>query len=218
MKHRIRLRRMLGHLLLVAVSGLASYILIPVILSRYNDTKSLRDARMAKAIRFGDYNDEFDRKINGLRTLMLLSFEHDKRMNGADLKETKKDLSKALDERYQIDLDASMWWWPQDFQREVATLKLLSPGEITRLAALIQEYNKSLDATLKGVRPLWHFMDSPDYKFNDENKKRIDEQMAICGNEIEAQRDTRNNLVREISTLFLESDFRTRWRDMVIGF
>lgn len=46
-------------LVLPVVGGLLAYFLIPIALSRYDDVRSLREARLARAVKFGDRNAEF---------------------------------------------------------------------------------------------------------------------------------------------------------------
>jgi len=128
-----------GRLLIIVATGLLSYFLVPLILVRYSETKSLHDARVARGIKLEDYNADFDAKMNGIRTLMSFFADHNQRFSGADLKETKKALFKDFRDRYLIDINATIWYWPQDFQREVVALNLLAPAETEQLKADIQE-------------------------------------------------------------------------------
>jgi hypothetical protein len=203
-------------LFLIAVGFLLTYFLVPVILSRYNETKSLREARLARAIKFGDYNTDFNSKANGLSTLMGFFAHHNQRMKDANLKDAKTELFKNYKDRYLADINATVWWWPQDFGREVATLDLLSASDRVQLDTLVTDYNTSLLATTNALRPLWIFMDSSDYKANDKSLKKIETMIAAMDTEMGHQSAIRNELVQKISGLFANSNYRTRWRDAVV--
>jgi hypothetical protein len=203
-------------LLLIFVTGAVSYFLVPVILSRYNDFKALRDTRLTTALKFGDRNDEFNRKINATATLLRMFGTHNYRMkiSGTDLQEARKELSKDYRERY-LDLDATVWWGPADFVRETAGLDLLSPEEMKQLDAAIQDYNKSVLATMNQVIILWQFLDSPEYKADEQSKKKIDDLEATMDQEFQRQHEIRDEMVNKISAVFRRSNYRTGWRDLV---
>ena len=200
---------------LIAVGFLLTYLLVPVILSRYNETKSLREARLARAIKFGDYNTDFNSKANGISTSMGFFAHHNQRMKDTNLKEAKNELFKNYKDRYLADINSTVWWWPQDFTREVATLDLLSPSEREQLKTLVEDYNKSLLATVKELHPLWVFMDSSDYKANDASLKNIEKMQTSMDTEMGHQSEIRNELVGKISGLFANSNYRTKWWDTV---
>lgn len=205
-------------LLLVTFTALVSYFLIPVITSRYNDIRSLRDARLARAIRFGDRNNDFNSKINATATLLRMYDNHNYRtkISGAELNEARKDLYTKYKERY-LDLDATAWWWPSEFVREADALKLLSPDEFKQLQADVADYNKSVLATVNQVTYLWQFLDSPEYKVDEQSRDKIARLEVAMDKEFQTQHAIREDLVKKIAILFAESNFRTQKTDL-LGF
>lgn len=205
-------------LLLITFTALVSYFLIPVITSRYSEIRSLHDARLARAIRFGDRNNDFNSKINVAATLLRMYGNHNYRtkISGAELDEARKDLYAKYKER-NLDLDATAWWWPSEFVREAEALKLLSPDEIKQLQADVTEYNKSVLATINQVTYLWQFLDSPEYKVDEQSQDKISKLEAAMDKEFQTQHAIREDLVKKIATLFAESNFRTGERDL-LGF
>ena len=205
-------------LVLIAFTALVSYFLIPVITSRYNDIRSLRDARLSRAIKFGDRNNDFNGKINSTATLLRMFGRHNQRtkISGAELNEGRKDLNTKYRERY-LELDATAWWWPSEFVREADALKLLSPDEIRELQADVTDYNKSVLATINQVTYLWQFLDSPEYKVDEKSQKTIDGLETTMDKEFQTQHAIREDLVKKVAVLFAESNFRTRKWDL-LGF
>lgn len=205
-------------LLLITFTALVSYFLIPVITSRYNDIRSLRDARLARAIRFGERNNDFNSKINATATLLRMYGNHNHRtkISGAELNEARKDLYARYKERY-LDLDATAWWWPSEFVREADALKLLSLDEIKQLQADVTDYNKSVLGTMNQVTHLWQFLDSPEYKADQQSQDKIAKLEAAMDKEFQTQHAIREDRVKKIAILFAESNFRTRNTDL-LGF
>ncbi len=205
-------------LMLIAAGALVSYLLIPIILSRYNDIKSLREARIERAIKFGDRDDEFSSKVNALETLIGFFGDHNNRgkISGTELRDARKDFYKNYRERY-LELDAMAWWWPSDFRRETDALNLLAPDEIIQLNTYIHDYKESVKTTMNQPKLLFQFVDSPEYKVDKQGKKNFDDLKAKTIQEFQAQREIRNGFVQKISALFVKSNFRTNWLDM-IGF
>jgi len=192
--------------------GVLIYIAIPLCLSNYNETKSLREARLATAVKFGDYNTDFNSKANGLATLMGFFASHNQRMKNADLKDAKFEFFKNYKDRYLADINSTVWWWPNELIREVALRDLLSPEDIKRLQALVDKYNESLLATVNALHDLRVFMDTLDYKASDKSQKTIDAMKAAMNTEMGNQSTIRYNLTGEISALFVKSNYKTTWR------
>jgi hypothetical protein len=203
-------------LMLIAAGALVSYLLIPIIVSRYNDIKSLREARIERAIKFGDRDDELSSKVNALETLMGFFADHNDRgkISGTQLIEVRKELYKNYRERY-LDLDAMAWWWPSDFRRETDALNLLAPDEIRQLNTYIHDYKESVKTTMNQPKLLFEFVDSPRYKVDKQGKKDFEDLKAKTIQEFQAQREIRNGFVQKISALFVRSNFRTNWLDMI---
>jgi hypothetical protein len=204
-------------LMLIALSGLASYLLVPMILSRYDDIRSLREARLTKAVKFGDRNAEFISNIHAESTLLRMFASHNDRMNvsGEELKEARKELVEDYRKRY-LQLDATEWWWPWEFEREVRALSLLSPDEMKQLHAYIQAYSDSAKKTIYEPIYLWRFLDSPEYtvrdqKSQDEIKRLEDKIDSTFGPEDEKRAEA----VEKITALFAQSNFKTEWHDIV---
>lgn len=194
---------------LIAISGLMSYLLVPLGFSNYNDIRSLHDARLARAIKFGNQNVEFNSKINTTATLLRLVASHNDRMklSGLQLTEAKRDLFKSYQNR-RLDLDVS-WWWPSEFAREAGALELLSADEMKQLNLYVEEYKKSVLATMNQITYLWRFMDSPQYLADDQSKAKRSEIEQAMDVEFGKQYDIRNQLVSKISLLFTKSNHRT---------
>ena len=168
-------------LMLVAVGTLMTSLLIPVVLSGYNDVKSLQQARLTKAVEFGDHNNDFNGKVNSIATLMLMFNTHNHRFktSGPQLSEAHQELTKNYRERY-LELDATAWWWPSHFLRELEALKSLSPDEVKQLTGFVDEYNKSVLTTVNAVKPLWHFLDSPEYKTDEQSQQSRRTDIPVC--------------------------------------
>jgi hypothetical protein len=204
-------------LILIAIGGLASYLLIPMILSRHNDIKSLREARSSRAVKFGDRNAEFTSRIHAEATLLNMFAQHNDRMNiaGTELKEERKELYENY-RRIYLEIDSTEWWWPWEFEREVRALRLLSPTELTELHRYIQDYSESAKKTIYDPIYLWHFLDSPEYKVRE--KKSRDEIKGLqekINNAFGPEYEKRAELVEKIVALFGKSDFRCEWHDIV---
>lgn len=196
--------------LLIGLGGLLSYILIPLGFSNYNEIRSLREARQVRAVKFGSQNSEFNGKINATATLLRSAAAHNDRMklSGSKLSETKQDLYKNFQER-RLELDASVWWWPAEFAREVGALNLLSADEMKQLNTEVDEYKKSVLATMNQITYLWTFLDSPEYSVNDKNQKKRNEIERAMELEFEKQYNIRNQLVNKIGVLLTQSNYRT---------
>lgn len=204
--------------LLIVVTGFASYILVPVTLARYSELRSLREARMARAIKFGDRNEEFNSKINATTTLLRMFGSHNSRnkISGAELAEIRRELVKNYRERY-LELDSTVWWWPSDMIRETRALQLLSESEMTQLEADAVEYNKSVLATMNQMTTYWRFLDSPEYRVDDETRKKMDDMETAIAKEFQTQHGIRQNLVKRITTTYAQSHYRTGLLDR-LGF
>ncbi len=205
-------------LILIAAGTLATSLLIPMILSRHDDVKSLREARVTRVVKFGDRNAEFVSKIHALTTLLRMFAQHNERMNisGTELKEARKELYVNYRKLY-LEIDSTEWWWPWEFVREVRAQGLLSPNEVSQLHGYVSEYSESAKRTIYQPIYLWHFLDSPEYqvrgkKSKDEIKRLEDEIDEVFNPEYEK----RAELVEKITALFARSNFRTEWHDTVV--
>jgi|SRR5688572_20870779 len=196
--------------ILIALSGLLSYILVPFGFSNYNEIRSLREARQIRAVRFGNQNSEFNGKINATATLLRATAAHNDRMrlSGSSLTEAQRDLYKNYLGR-RLELDASVWWWPAEFAREAGALDLLSADEMKHLNAEVDDYKKSVLATINQITHLWTFLDSPGYRVDDQNKKKRSEIEQTMDMEFEKQYNIRNHLVSKINVLLTQSSYRT---------
>ena len=138
------------------------------------------------------------------------------KISGAELNEARRDLYARYKERY-LELDATAWWWPSEFVREAEALKLLSPDEIKQLQADVTNYNQSVLATINQVTSLWQFLDSPEYKVDEQSRDKIAKLEAEMDKEFQTQHAIREDLVKKIAILFAESNFRTQNTDL-LGF
>ena len=59
-------------LLWPVLGGFLAYLLIPIALSGYSESRALREARLARAVKFGDRNAEFVGKVHGQATLLSM--------------------------------------------------------------------------------------------------------------------------------------------------
>jgi hypothetical protein len=195
--------------MLIGLSGLLSYLLIPLGFSNYNDIRSIEDARLNRAVKFGNQNVEFNSKVNATATLLRMVADHNDRMklSGTQLAESKQDLYKTYRDR-RLDLESS-WWWPSEFAREAGALQLLSTDEMKQLNLYIEEYKKSVLATMNQITYLWRFQDSPEYLVNDESKEKRSKIVQTMDMEFGKQFDMRNDLVSKIALLFTQSNHRT---------
>lgn len=196
--------------ILIGLSGLLSYLLIPLGFSNYTEIRSLREARQIRAIEFGTKNSEFNAKLNATATLLRSTASHNDRMklSGSKLAEAQRDLYKNYQER-RLELDASVWWWPAEFAREVGTLELLSADEMKHLNTDVDDYKRSVLATMNQLTYLWRFLDSPEYSVNEQNKKKRSELEHAMETEFEKQYNIRNQLVSKIGVSFTQSNYRT---------
>ena len=195
---------------LIGLGGLLSYILIPFGFSNYNEIRSLREARQIRAVKFGHQNSEFNGKVNATATLLRATAAHNDRMrlSGSNLTDIKRDLYKNYLER-RLELDASVWWWPAEFAREVGALDLLSAEEMQHLNSDVDQYKQSVLATMNQITHLWTFLDTPEYRVDDQNKKKRSEIEKTMDTEFEKQYIIRNELVSKISVLLTQSTYRT---------
>ncbi len=203
---------------LIVTSGVLSYLLIPWGFSNYNEVRLLREARQARAIKFSDRNADFNSKVNGLVTLMESFADHNYRLkiSGLELKEERKELLMKYRERY-LEIDATLWWWPWEFEREARALRLLSPDEVNQLKAHVTEYSGSVLETTNEVKRLWTFLDSPQYRVDEQSMNKAVALKASVLSEVKKQYELRNVLVEKISALFSQSEFRSGWSD-IAGF
>ncbi len=204
-------------LVLSIIGGLLAYILIPSGFSRYNEVKALREARVTRAVKFGDLDNAFNNRMNAIESLMAMYDSHNHRMKicCAELKQARKEFTKNYWERY-LELDATTWWWPGDFVREADALNLLSPDELNQLDADAKAYGQSVLTTVNAIKPLWHFLDSTGYKVDEKSKGKVADMKAQMEKEFQQQHQIRYELVRKISLLCANSNFRTGWRDLLV--
>jgi len=191
------------------------YVLIPWAFSNYTYVRSLREARLTRAIKFGDRNNEFNNKMAELASLMPAfdSHAHRMKLSCIELKEAHRELNKNHLER---SLEMSwVYLWPKDVQREAAALALLSPDELKQLDDYVREYETSLGATLEAPKDLWHFVDSAEYKVDEKSQGKLRDLKAEMDKKFIAQDENRAELVGKIFALFANSTFRTRWVNTV---
>lgn len=203
-------------LMLIALGGLATYLLVPMILSRYDDIKSLREARLTRAVKFGDRNAEFTNRIHVEATMLEMFAQHNDRMNisGTELKEARQELYENFRKAY-LEIDTE-WWWPWEFVREVGALRLLSPDEMTQLHAYVQDYTERVKPTVYKASDLWHFLDSSKYKVGGkESQAKIVELQKNMNDTFEPENEKRAELVQKIAALLANSNFRCKWHDIV---
>jgi hypothetical protein len=203
-------------LLLLASGALLSYIVVPMVLSKYNEIRTLREARQTRAVKFGDRNDEFNGKMNELTTLMGFFHDHNFRIkpSSAEFRNAQTELYKSYHDRY-LSLDSTMWWWPSDFVRETAALNLLSDDDVQQLWKDVAEYNKSILATTNQPKQLFEFIDSPNCKLDNKSRKFIEDEQNRISLEFQTEHKTRDILVQKISQRLVQSNFRTGWWDMI---
>jgi hypothetical protein len=201
---------------LIIFGGLLSYFVIPLGFSQYNEVKLLREARLARAIKFGDNNTAFNSKVNATATMLRMFVNHNARVkvSAVRLPDAQMDLYRSYQQR-RLDLDEAAWWWPSEFAREASALDLLSPDETKELQRLVDEYNKSVLNTMNQVTTLWQFLDSPEYrldKLSDDKRKAIDDNV---GKEMGREYDARNKLVSRVAALLTKSRYRTNTFDLL---
>jgi len=193
------------------VAGAVLYVLIPWTFSNYNNVRSLREARLTRAIKFGERNSEFNNKMSELMSLMPTfdSHAHRMKLSGIELKEAHRELNKN-----HLELSLEMSWiylWPRDVQHEAEAQALLTPDELKQLGKLVGDYETSLGATLKAPDCLWHFVDSANYKVDAKSQNEIKKLKAGMDKKYNAESDNRTRLVGEIFALFANSKCRTSW-------
>ena len=201
---------------LVLFGGMLSYFVIPLSFAQYSEVTSLRDARLARAIKFGDHNSEFNTKVNSTATLLRMYVGHNERagLNNTQLPEAQKELYRNYQQR-RLDLDEIAWWWPSEFAREAGALDLLSPEEMKLLQTYVADYNKSVLNTMNQVTTLWAFLDSPEYRFDEASKTKREQIEAKIGMEMGKEYDARNQLVSNVALLFSRSKYRTNTFDLI---
>lgn len=203
-------------LMLIALGGLATYLLIPMILSRHSDIKSLREQRLTRAVKFGDRNAEFVNRIHAEATMLSMFAQHNDRMkiSGTELKEARQELYQNYRKEY-LEIDTE-WWWPWEFKREVAALRLLSPDELTQLHRYVNDYSENAKSTINKPTHLWHFLDSPEYKVGDKKSQaEITKLEKNINDTFEPDNEKRAELVQKIAALLANSNFRCEWHDIV---
>jgi hypothetical protein len=200
---------------LLVVGGLISYLVVPLIISRYNGIHDLQEARLKTAMAFGDHDTEINKKLNALGTLMSMFNSQNVRMKTAptELKEAQTEFRKNYTERY-LAFDELAWWKPGDFEREAGTLEQLSPDEMKELDQDIREYSDSVGASVTALRPLWHILSSKEYQLDAETQRRIGPIKDAMEQELSKQHYIRYRIVQRISRLFGESTFRTNTSNM----
>jgi hypothetical protein len=204
-------------LLWPVLGGFLAYLLIPIALSGYNETRALREARLARAVKFGDRNAEFVSKIHAQATLLSMFAHHNDRMNvaGTELKDARKELYESYKKGY-LEIDTTEWWWPWEFEREVRALNLLSADELGQLHAYVNDYSESAKATIYQPIYLWHFLDSPKYKVREKNSQaEIEKLRNTMDSVFKPEDEKRADLVQKIAALFAQSNHRTAWNDIV---
>ena len=208
-------KKFLRDTLLLTVGGLLSYLLIPVLISRYQQIGGIREARIKKAVIFGDRNTEINSKLNSLITFMEMFHSQNVRMRirRAELREAQNAFRKEYTERY-VALDATAWWWQSDMEREAGTLKQLSLDEMKQLDLDLQEYTNSLAASTAALRPLWHVLSSANYSIDPKTQKAVMNLQTTMQKEISKQYQLRNEVIQKVALLFSESNFRTGKFDM----
>jgi hypothetical protein len=205
--------------LLILAGGLVTYIVVPITASRYNDSRTFREARLARAVEFNSRNNDFNARVNVTKTMMEMYVAHNSRMNvtGTEFLERRKELVKEYRER-RLELDGA-WWWPGQFSREAEALKLLTPAEMKQLGENIEKYNASVLETMNQLTYLWRFLDSPKYKpeyeEGSESKTQVDDLETNVQKEFAKQHTIRQDVVKKVVMLFEESQCRSSWRDLV---
>lgn len=197
-------------LLTLMVEAVLLYTVIPFGFSQYNEIRSLRDARRNRAVKFGELNTEFNRKVNATKTLLLMFADHNQRirLSSFQVPDAQKDLYRSY-EQWRLDLDEVAWWGASEFLREAGALDLLSEDEKKQLQGHLGEYSKSVLRTVNQVTALWNFFDSPKYRMDkgsDTEKKKIE---AEADRQMGLEYDIRANLVNSVASLFLNSTHRT---------
>jgi hypothetical protein len=126
----------------------------------------------------------------------------------------QKELYKNYQER-RLELDEAAWWWPSEFAREAGALDILSADEMKQLNTDFGDYKNSVLNTMNQVTYLWNFLDSPEYRFNDQSKTKREEIEARMRKEFENEYNARNQLVSRVASLFSKSEHRTNTFDLV---
>jgi hypothetical protein len=196
-------------LVLLCSGSALSALVIPGIISDSSEIESLHEARLKKAIDFGDRNEDFVSKLNVLKTLMETFNNQNVRMKTSpkELRESQSQFRKEYTEKY-LALDSSAWWWYWDVGREAQIFSLLSPAELQLLHKEIFEYGDSVLASKNAVEPLWKYLSSRSYTLSPEAQQKISDLTAAMGKDLVKANQDRNNHVYNISQLFAHSVHR----------
>jgi hypothetical protein len=191
------------------VGSVLSALVIPGIVSDSGEIESLREARLKTALRFGERNEEFVSKLNGLKTLMISFDEQNVRMKlpPAKLREAQDHFRNEYTERY-LALDSTAWWWYWDVEREARIFSWLSPAELDSLHQQILEYGNSVVASKAATDPLWQYLSSKDYSLSPASRKQVSDLAAAMNTALMKTKDERENHVYNISQLFAQCKYK----------
>lgn len=206
---RSLLKALVFPVVLLCVGSVLSAIVIPGIVADSSEIESLHEARLKKAIDFGDRNEDFVSKLNVLKTLMLTFDEQNVRMKTlpAKLREEQEHFRKVYTEKY-LALDSTAWWWYWDVEREAQIFNWLSPAELQLLHKEIAEYGNSVLASKNAIDPLWKYLSSQDYSLSPASRQQISGLATAMNTDLEKASKERGNHVYNISQLFAQSTHR----------
>lgn len=196
-------------LLLLLGSVLTSYF-IPKLIEESHKSEASRTARLKKAIDIIERNKDFTSKLHVLKTSMQTFNKQNVRGKPSltQLREAQKRFKKEYTDHY-LALDETAWWWYWDLEREVQIFDLLSPEELAKLGEFNKEYGNNVGACVGALDPLWRYLSSSEYKPTKDSQDQVNALEAQMKSEIDRLFNERVILVKNISTLFAQSQHET---------
>jgi hypothetical protein len=192
---------------ILLVGTLFSLWLIPWISSTSNEEKLLHETRQQKILEFGEKDREFNSKLNALRTSLgrfgNMAFEM--KLKPDEIKKEQMLFHKEYGDRY-LALDEIAWWWYGDLEREANVLKLATPDQLSHLHGEIQQYGRSVRASVDALHPLSQYLSAAPLKADQAARDEIYRLNDALKTEIDRQREIRRELIGRISAIFAATE------------
>lgn len=195
-------------LLALLYGGLTLIVLpiaIPMALSYSNESKLRQEARVKRAVDFGVRNNEFNIKLNSLRTSMFFFLDQafDMNLSPEQLRAEQDQFRKEWTQQYLL-FDQMAWWWHWDMQRETEVLNLCSPAKFAQLNSEIRKYHASVNTSVTALGPLWEQLRSD--KLSLDEKDELERMRKAAQDTIGNESEVRKELTRVIGSLLAYCD------------
>lgn len=194
---------------LLLVPGLLlvfSNYFIPKMLEESNRRETARATRLKKAYDIGERNNEFNSRLNALKTRMdLFNSQNTRgRLSAAQVREAQRTFQAQHTADY-LDLDRMAWWWYWDFKRDAQIFDLLSKEELDVLHNLITKYGENTGQSVGAISPTWEHLSSANYRLDTTSQKHLEGHYKEMITKMDTLAKERSELVNSMAKIFAQT-------------